>query len=144
MVSVIPLTKGHKTLVDDGDFEWLSQYRWSALSRPDGSVHAITRVRVSDMGRKGGWKTFYMHRMITNASAGKVVDHVDRNPLNNQRSNLRVCAQRDNSRNQSGSTTGRKSSKYKGVVLAKWNVNPKWVAAIQVDRKRIYLGYFAN
>ncbi|MCH7719226.1 MAG: HNH endonuclease, partial [Chloroflexi bacterium] len=54
-----------------------------------------------------------MHRLITNAPKGLIVDHIDHNGLNNTRNNLRLCTPEQNDYNrrpQKGST-----SKYKGV-----------------------------
>jgi hypothetical protein len=80
-----------------------------------------------------------MHRVITNAPAGKVVDHIDRNGLNNRRCNLRICSAADNSRN---SVKKGKSSRYKGVS---WNKkNKKWFSSIKYNRKFLHIGYFEN
>jgi hypothetical protein len=81
-----------------------------------------------------------MHRLIVGLSNDdkRVVDHIDGNPLNNQRSNLRVCAPSQNIKNQrlrTDSTSGLKGvSKYQGY----------WRARIQVDGKRINLGNFST
>ena len=68
---------------------------------------------------------------------GKVVDHKNRNRLDNRRSNLRLCTVKDNNRNVS-KTKG--SSRFKGVY---WKANrKKWVSQIKVDGQLIYLGIF--
>lgn len=59
-----------------------------------------------------------LHRMLMGFPKEKVVDHIDRNPLNNKRNNLRICTNEENSRNRSKSNfiNGNPvTSIYKGV-----------------------------
>lgn len=58
---------------------------------------------------------------------GMVVDHIDRNPLNNRRDNLRLCTPQQNAANRS--VSGRGSSKYKGVTKVP---SGRWKAALSV------------
>ncbi len=69
----------------------------------------------------------------------KYVDHSDRNPANNNLSNLRWCTRVENSYNAS-KTKKSTSSKCKGVYKIK-NDN-KWIARISKNRKSYYLGMF--
>lgn len=52
------------------------------------------------------------------------LDHIDRDPSNNRIVNLRECTQAQNTLNRKGNSTGRKTSKYKGVYwqrdIARW------------------------
>ncbi len=54
-----------------------------------------------------------IHREIAGAPAGMVVDHINGDPLDNRRSNLRVCSQQQNLWNGSAHRDG--SSGYRGV-----------------------------
>lgn len=134
----VALTDGSFALVDASDYELVNTFTWTPLRRGR-CVHACRRHRVSDAGRKGGWKTIYMHRLILNAPDGMVVDHIDHDGLNNCRANLRLGSQRQNTFNRVG---GGKVSTFKGVGRSTWNPNPRWIASITPDRKRIYLGSF--
>lgn len=79
----------------------------------------------------------YLHRFIMGVEDPNViVDHVDRNPLNNQRSNLRITTRKQNNRNRRG--LHNKSSKYLGVCKK----DNKWLATICIDGKQKYLGRF--
>ena len=70
----------------------------------------------------------------------KGYDHIDRNELNNRKSNFRKATAKENARN--GSKRRTNTSGFIGVT---WNKNrQKWVAQITVDYKNIGLGYFAN
>lgn len=76
----IPISKGKYAIVDDTDFEWLSRFKWHVDS--DGSARKN--------GKPG--EPRLMHRLITDAPAGKEVEHINRNRLDNRRSNLRIVS----------------------------------------------------
>jgi hypothetical protein len=81
----------------------------------------------------------YLHRLIVGKICPYfVVDHIDGNKKNNKKSNLRVCHQRDNTRNQ---TTARKNntSGFKGVTEHRRGL---WISRIMVNRRNLYLGIF--
>jgi len=63
------------------------------------------------------------------------VDHINGNPLDNRRRNLRVVSHQENMMNKK--TYKNNTSKIKGVHLNKKGL---WVARIQVGNKRIFLG----
>jgi hypothetical protein len=125
-VRYIPLIDGRFAIVDAADFEWLSRYTWRGSG--GGMGYASSRIKN---------KRVFMHRLIMNPPPGKVVDHVNGNQWDNRRANLRVCTQAENTRNRRKS---RGTSRFKGVS---WNARRrKWVAAIRLNRKAIYLGLF--
>jgi hypothetical protein len=79
----IILTNGKVTLVDDEDYEYLVQYNWY----DDGAGYVKSR-------------NYRMHRVVMNCPKDKMVDHIDGNPLNNQKSNLRIVTQHENMQNK--------------------------------------------
>ncbi len=82
-----------------------------------------------------------LHRLIMNVSDSKIqVDHIDNNPLNNQKSNLRTCTNQQNQCNKT--KTKLNSSGFKGVYFDK--VKTKYRSRIMVNCKQIHLGYFAT
>lgn len=127
MSKLIPLTQGYSAVVDDADFEWLSQWKWcvSMMGRPGRKKPYAVRGAWED----GRTRIILMHRVISGAGEGEKSDHRDRDGLNNVRSNLRVCSQAQNTLNRPGNQTGRKTSKYKGVYWSK-GIN-RWVARFQ-------------
>lgn len=128
----IPLTKGKVTVVDDADYEHLSRFKWSAVFS---GKHWYAHRQVVVDGRVIDIK---MHRFLLNPPADMVVDHIDRDGLNNQRSNLRMCTQANNLANSKHHRDG--SSKFKGVT---WDRHrSKWSADIMVEGKRFRLGRF--
>ena len=119
-------------MVDDEDYPELVKHKWCAHGKPP-HVYA-TRVDTSN----GGRVYLRMHRVITGAVEGMVVDHRDHDGLNNTRDNLRVCKQGDNCKNVSVHKNA--TSKYLGVYFDK--VHRKYRAQIQVNKKKVYMGLF--
>ena len=81
-----------------------------------------------------------MHNVINPPVGGFETDHLDRDRLNNQRSNLKTKTHSGNVHNQSirvDNTTG-----IKGVHLLKRT--GRWQAYIDIDGKHRHLGYFST
>lgn len=92
-MKIIKTFAGHEILVDDEDFEYLSQYKWQ-VSKTNATNQYALRHAV-----KNGKKTkFYMHREIMGFPDG-LVDHIDRYGLNCQKSNLRIVDKAQNAVN---------------------------------------------
>lgn len=131
MPKEIPLTQGRVALVSDCDFERLSQWPWYY-----GRGYAIRGRRKAD---GPGSRLIWMHRVILgDIPEGLESDHIDRNGLNNQRSNLRLATSSQNhvnSKLQSNNTSG-----YRGVS---WEERyGKWRGQIGVKGRQLFLGYF--
>ena len=130
----IPLTQGKFALVDDADYEFLNQWKWCvSKSSCSGKFYAQRR---SD--KSNGFQVISMHRLLSGAQKKDIVDHINGNPLDNQKSNLRICSIAENSRNAvkpKNNTSG-----FKGVT---WDKDRRrWVAQIKFNRKTINLGRF--
>lgn len=130
----IPLTRDLIALVDDEDYEELSGFDWYA----DDLGYAN---RVLPFDPESGWyPRMPMHRQIAGIcrSDKRQVDHIDRNPLNNQRSNLRICTVGQNALNRSILITN--TSGFKGVS---WHKKyKKWLAQIQIRNKKTVIGFY--
>jgi hypothetical protein len=130
-MKTIPLTKGKVALVDDEDYERLSQMKWYALDNKHTWYAARSRRA------HGNRQSILMHCLICDTVHD--VDHIDGNGLNNVRRNLRPATRSQNMAN--GKSRGG-TSKYKGVSWVKSrNV---WVAYIEKDGKSMNLGYSSN
>jgi len=127
---LLPLSQGKFAIVDAEDYDQLSQYKWTAAKSPN-TFYAVRSVR----GRQ-----IRMHRLITNAPKGLVVDHRDHNGLNNRKENLRLCIRSENARNQRPQA-GR-SSKYKGVCWHK--TQKRWHARVHSNGVTYHLGSFKS
>lgn len=125
----IQLSRNQFAIVDKSSYEKIKPHSWYA-------IYCYDRFYAAATIRK---KTVLMHRFLTNAPNGKIVDHIDGNSLNNSLSNLRVCTQSENIQNQRPKKKGM-SSKYQGVYFAK-NIN-KWRAQARINGKTTHLGCF--
>jgi hypothetical protein len=125
-VKQIPLGDGVYTYVDAADYEWLTRWTWS--------LHNGYAAR-----REKG-KLILMHREIAQPSKRMVVDHKNRNKLDNTRDNLQVCTPQENRRNK-GKRRGA-SSRFVGASYYK--PRGKWRARINFEGRSIYLGLFTD
>lgn len=135
----VPLRNRHgeviaRAIVDDDDYERvMAQGKWSLNS---GHVQNSRWVN-------GKSVTIQLHRFILELSPGDPsVDHEDRNPLNNQRSNLRFANEAQNQQNVSPSGNANNTSGHRGVT---WNRRSRrWQVQMRLNGKRHYLGCFAD
>jgi len=89
-------------------------------------------------GAKDGLIRKLLHRNIMGDPEDLVVDHINGDPLNNCRENLRIVTQQQNNMNQ----TIRKTNK-SGVSGVSWHKSAnKWVATLCIKYKQIHLGCF--
>lgn len=134
MTKQIPLSgkkgAGMFALVDDADYEELSQYKWHLFS----GAYANRNLLQSEEGQGG----MLMHRQILRIPGG--IDHKDGDGLNNTRDNLRPANQSQN--NMNAKPRKNSTSQYKGVY---WNsYHGKWSAHIHVDGRKVYIGRYAT
>jgi len=125
----IPLTQGQFALVDDDDFEELSQFKWHAQwARDTGSYYAVRRIRLPS----GTWTKEQMHRRLLGLEYGdrRQVDHTDHQTLDNRRANIRIVTPSENQHNNRG----------KGYSLH--TPTHKYRARITVNATVKHIGYF--
>jgi hypothetical protein len=131
-VTSIDLGQGYVAIVNSDTFERmkLGRFTWRPqIHKRSGKVYAQAKtISVS------------LHRAITLARPGQVVDHINGDPLDNRDSNLRICTlgqNRANSHKDRDNTSG-----YKGVT---WSATShKWMAQIWAGGRRYYLGLFEH
>ena len=130
-MTYLPLSQGYVAIVDDEDFDYLVQYSWYAKKAS---------------GRKGSqyyaqnWKLGKMHRFIMKCPKGMQVDHINHNPMDNRKSNLRICTLKENLYNRRRKPHPKTNSRYLGVFPS----GKKWVASIGVNYKKIHIGTFTT
>ena len=128
MVRQIPLPRGAVTLVDDEDYERLARYRWCR----GGGGYACRETAVDGRGSKR--ITIYMHREVFTPPEGMEVDHINRDPLDNRRSNLRAATRGQNLANR---LLPNKSG-FVGVYCSK--KGHRWSAYVFRDGRKHFFG----
>jgi len=137
-VTTIPLINtALEAVVSPEDAQFLRRWNWSLNG---GYVSRGIR-------RNGKYRRVMMHRVVARRNgqriAGKEIDHINRDPLDNRRSNLRAVSKSVNQHNagarRDSSTGHRGITRYvgrTGIVTFR--------ARIQVDKKRMWLGAYST
>ncbi len=133
MSKEIQLTQGQIAIVDDEDYEYLSQWKWCAHYDPKSKVYYAIRSSSRFLGKRN---VIRMHRLVMGNPENLEIDHIDANGLNNQKNNLRACTHVQNIQNRKKYKNS--ANKYKGV---KSNYH-KWMGRITSGGEQIYLGNF--
>jgi hypothetical protein len=121
----IKLTKGKYALVDDADFGYLNQWSWYY-----NGGYAVRGCPVRIL----------MHRVIMGTPNDLVTDHINRDKLDNRRSNLRLATVSLNNFN-----TKLRSDNKSGVKGIYWSkLHNKWRVTISKECKRVSCGLFEN
>jgi hypothetical protein len=132
-VKEIALTQGKAAIVDDEDFEFVSQFKWHACGR--GGSRWYARRKVGVLGQPVFLK---LHNALVTPGPAEVVDHINHDGLDNRRSNLRICTRQENGWNKlrpANNTSG-----FKGVS---WHADRQlWRAVVHISRRQKYIGSF--
>jgi HNH endonuclease len=135
----LELTQGKWAQVDDEDYAYVSQWKWYASCKgARGQYYACRTRRLGETGPRCRLLHYEVLRLRQPLAEGKVIDHINREPLDCQKDNLRICTHRENLRNQRPQRRG--TSRYRGVYFHK--PRRKWTAKIKYDGKARYLGLF--
>lgn len=133
---------GQYAIIDSDDFNLVNQYKW--YLHKDGYLRSFTFVIGTSRGAtttanryKGKTVVQKLHRLIIDTPKGMETDHVNRNKLDNRKSNLRICNRLENVNNMIFHS---RSSIYHGVSWLKRD--KKWTAQISYQSKKINLGSF--
>ena len=128
----IQLTREKSAFVDDEDYDWISLHKWTF----NGKYAYRAKPRAYVGGPTVG--SIILHREIMAAGPGQIVDHINRDPLDCRKCNMRFV-----NRSQSQWNRGpEKDTGFKGV-----NFRPArgtWVTRIMKDGKRIYVGSYKD
>jgi hypothetical protein len=129
----IYLGEGEFTILDPRDYYRLSKFQWY-IKGSFGKFYAARNYKYDSRQTK----TVSMHREIMNAPKGLLVDHRNRDGLDNRRANLRLATYSENNCNKAKRKNT--SSRFVGVCFNK-QLN-RWGAYIKPQGKKIFLGYF--
>lgn len=116
--------------IDDEDYERIKNFNWGiAVKKNVPYIQATT---------KAPRKTIQLARLIMNAEAGYLIDHVNGDTLDNRKENLRAASKKTNAQNMKPNANT--TSKYKGVCWDKFR--NKWRASIKVNNRQCHIGRF--
>lgn len=137
----VPLTRGMFAIIDDADWPVVSRYTWHAHPQPKcGGFQAKTYTgQITVAGRKRS-VLVNMQTLLMGNRPGFEIDHRNRNPLDNRRSNLRWATYSQ----QLANRAVKNKTGFRGVAK---NGKRSWMASIQPPKgsgKRIYLGTFKS
>lgn len=133
--TILCRTIKHEVKLDDADFDRITARRWQIHYSKSGKPY----VRRSVYPRSKPASILIHREVFGEIPVGLCIDHINGDPLDNRRCNLRLATQSQNCANRS---KYRGTSGFKGVSQA--NHRTKWVATIFVNGKRIHLGCFDN
>lgn len=121
--------KGIVALIDEEDMERVSSRPWWVKGH-------TRRVYTTIKG-----KNVYLHRFIMNAPKGIEVDHINHNPLDNRKSNLRFATRSQNEQNKPPDVVGGRSG-HRNVYWVE--ANQKYRVLLMLNKRNIHFGYFSN
>ena len=116
----------NRAIIDKEDLDKVKGYKWGMCHNYVSTLYNRKRI--------------LLHRFIVDCEDDMMVDHIDGNPLNNTKSNLRIVTSQQNALNKD--TKGIGNNKRIGVTFSKRH--NKWLAKIQVNKKEIYLGMYST
>lgn len=114
-----------RTIIDTDDVEKCKNYRWGYDGR-----YAISGYKENEI--------IYLHKYVMNVFDERMVDHIDKKPLDNRKSNLRIATAQQNSINRSI-----QSNNTSGVTGVTWDKERgKWKSFLKLNGKSKQLGRF--
>lgn len=119
--ALVELSGGKWAKIDVDDIEKVKKYSWSVRSGR-GKQYAMCK-KLGDLH----------HLIIGKPAPGTVVDHINGDSLDNRKSNLRTVSQSVNACNRSSPT--------RGVIFCPEKKTRPWRASVQINGRRIALGY---
>lgn len=112
----------NRALIDLDDVDKVNQYKWYMS-------HGYVRSATANT---------FLHRLVMNCPEEMVIDHINHNPLDNRKSNLRICTKQQNNMNKKFM-----SNNTSGCMGVYWtNREKRWISKICYKGEEICLGYY--
>ena len=120
-----------RAIIDAEDVDKVEKFKWHLDSY--GYVQASFKRREKKHPTR-------MHHIVMGIKSNKRIriDHKDRNPLNNKKTNLRFCTHGENNLN-----TGKYKNNTSGFIGVGKN-GKNWRARIVINKKEIFIGAFKD
>lgn len=128
-IVIIKCNHNKELIISIDDYDLVKNYYWWTNKNYGMTRHKDTKNMLQ------------IHRLIMGVTDKKIsIDHIDRNPLDNRKENLRIATQTQNIQN----STLRKCSASGIIGVRKRDENETWRASIKYNKKTINLGTFQN
>ena len=122
-------------IVDDEDYDRVME---AISSRAKWYAHRVpTSKKYYAMN---GGRDILIHRVVMNAPKGMDVDHINGDPLDNRKENLRICTRSENCRNRKVRSNSR--SGYKGVEIKSSGRFQAYIGNPNMKSRHIKLGTY--
>ena len=144
MIRITKQTGEYKyVLVDSNDYSKISNYKWYAV-KDNNTYYAMANIQCSD----GVYRMVKMHRFlmfddVVTADKTIMIDHINRNGLDNRRCNLRYCDNRQNQWN--AKITAQNTTGVMGVSRLNNKTSNAYSASMRLpDGKRLTKTFSVN
>lgn len=121
----------YTVIIDRADFEYVNSYKGRWYIKNDGYAYCIIKTN-------GEYKGLALHRFLLKPEKEQIVDHINRDKLNNKRSNLRIIPKNKNQQNISIYGNKRNTSGHRNIRIRK---QAKGIV-YHVEIARKYIGTF--
>lgn len=117
-----------EAIIDIEDYNKIKDYTWGICKHHNFNIYYVKSCKF--VNRK--LKQYQLQRIIMDCPKGYVVDHIDHNPLNNRKSNLRICTIAENGMNRKPNYNNTS-----GITGVSWRENEqRWVAHFKTKEKK--------
>tara|TARA_S200002703_G_C3714544_1_gene219499 strand:- start:6 stop:587 length:582 start_codon:yes stop_codon:yes gene_type:complete len=133
--------------LDDEDYEWAKEHKWCVKKSYFCKRDKFYVIRARKKSDGPGSSNIYLHQQIAKTPKGMVTDHINGDPLDNRRENLRVLTHAENMQNQKSHADA--GSKFIGVHRTKKSRKNPWIASLSIKedsspcgKKQVFNGYY--
>lgn len=127
----VTLCDGTTMRINEEDIWIFELYPW----------HSSTRDYIRWQSGSEPRRVEHIHRLITNCPDGMDVDHINNDPTDNTRANLRIVTRRQNAL-RAGPHANKASSRYKGVFFRE--KEHRWTVSMRINGRYKYIGCFKD
>lgn len=143
-ISTNKYTQDTHFIVDNEDYEKVSKFKWRLGINKYGYI-SIARTAKKSEKDAGSPHKIYLSRFVLGihlrySLPNEEVDHINRNTLDNRKSNLRICNRRVNQRNKANNT--RVGFGLWGATFNKIHKYKNWQANFHLKGKTYMCGRF--
>ena len=121
-----------KALIDKTDISICEKITWG-IATSGRLFYVRGKQRIDNK-----WENITLHRYIMKPTKEMEIDHINRNPLDNRRVNLRICTRQEN--NQNKGVYYKNTGKLKGAYFSK--KENRWYSVLIFNNENIWLGTF--